>query len=40
MSNNIITEIQELIQQIKKEYKESIDYEFVIEKEGKNRGAN
>jgi len=33
MSNNIITEIQELIQQIKREYKEGVDYEFVTKKE-------
>ena len=38
MSNNIITEIQELIQQIKKEYREGVDYEFVTKKEWEKRG--
>src|SRR6185503_7294108 len=40
MSNNIITEIQELIQQIKREYKEGIDYEFVTKKESEKKGTN
>ena len=39
--NNVIEEIQELIQQIKNEYQEGVDYKFVGYKEfGKNGTQN
>ncbi|CAG8448118.1 802_t:CDS:2 [Racocetra fulgida] len=36
--NNVIEEIQELIQKIKNEYKEGVDFEFVAEKENYQKG--
>jgi len=42
MSNNTIEEIQELVQQIKNEYQEGVDYKSFtdeIDKENEKRGT-